>query len=446
MAQHKILFIGVGRDLAELNEIFLKAGILFHRVAPGAPLPRTERQIRMIIIDLDFLAGRYSEKKIQAYLKHLRREQYRVICIATFRDYKTLREYHEIGVNDHILKPFSPRELVLRVRAMIERRKRVACLGGGTGLFTLLTALKTVPGILLTSIVNMSDDGGSSGRLRSSFGVLPPGDIRRSLVALSNAPAVMNELMHYRFIRGQELEDHSVGNLLLTALSEIKGSMAEAVRSLGDILNVQGVVLPISKNLTRIVAEFEDGTVIKGESLISAGKGRALSLKIRRIWHEPEAVCEPNAYASLLHADLVLIGPGDLYTSIITNLVIPEVQKALVSTPARKAYICNLMTKPGETTHFDAAEHVRSLAVSCGRDLLDYVIVSNTRFSRPAVARYAKLGQHPVLAGRQGTFREMTRAKVILADVGNETILVRHDENKLRRHIIKLLARVDCAG
>ena len=255
----------------------------------------------------------------------------------------------------------------------------------------------------------------------------------------------MNELMHYRFIRGQELEDHSVGNLLLTALSEIKGSMAEAVRSLGDILNVQGVVLPISKNLTRIVAEFEDGTVVKGESLISGGKGRALSLKIRRIWHEPEAVCEPNAYASLLHADLILIGPGDLYTSIITNLVIPEVQKALVSTPARKAYICNLMTKPGETTHFDAAEHVRSLAVSCGRDMLDYVIVSTPGFSRPAVApRQARATSGS--AGRQGTFREMTRAKVISPMSATKRSLVRHDENKLRRHIIKLLARVDCAG
>ncbi|MGI6241819.1 MAG: uridine diphosphate-N-acetylglucosamine-binding protein YvcK [Candidatus Omnitrophota bacterium] len=400
----------------------------------------------MIVIDLDFLAGRYSEKKIQAYLKRLCQEQYRVICIATFRGYKTLREYHKLGVNDHILKPFSPRELVLRVRAMIERRKRVACLGGGTGLFTLLTALKTIPGILLTSIVNMSDDGGSSGRLRSSFGVLPPGDIRRSLVALSNAPAVMNELMRYRFVRGQELEDHSVGNLLLTALSEIKGSMAEAVRSLGDILNVQGVVLPISKNSTCIVAEFEEGTVIKGESLISAGKGRAPSLKIRKIWHEPEAVCEPNAYASLLHADLILIGPGDLYTSVITNLVIPEVQKVLASTPARKAYFCNLMTKPGESTRFDAVEHVRSLVASCGRDILDYVIVSNTRFSQSAVARYAKLGQHPVLTGRQSAFREMTRAKVIFADIGHETILVRHDENKLRRHIIKLLAQIDRAG
>ncbi|HQB12588.1 MAG TPA: uridine diphosphate-N-acetylglucosamine-binding protein YvcK, partial [Candidatus Omnitrophota bacterium] len=395
---------------------------------------------------LDFLAGRYSEKKIQAYLKRLCQEQYRVICIATFRGYKTLREYHKLGVNDHILKPFSPRELVLRVRAMIERRKRMACLGGGTGLFTLLTALKTIPGILLTSIVNMSDDGGSSGRLRSSFGVLPPGDIRRSLVALSNAPAVMNELMRYRFVRGQELEDHSVGNLLLTALSEIKGSMAEAVRSLGDILNVQGVVLPISKNSTRIVAEFEDGTVIRGESLISEGKGRVPSLKIRKIWHEPEAVCEPNAYASLLHADLILIGPGDLYTSVITNLVIPEVQKALVKTPAKKAYLCNLMTKPGETAHFDAAEHVRSLVVSFGRDILDYVIVSNTRFSQSAVARYAKLGQRPVLAGRQRAFREITRAKVILADIGHDTILVRHDESKLRRHIIKLLAQISRAG
>ena len=321
-----------------------------------------------------------------------------------------------------------------------EGKKRICCLGGGTGLFTLLSALKTLPDILLISLVNMSDDGGSSGRLRSSFGILPPGDIRRSLVALSNAPEVMNELIRYRFDRGGELRDHSLGNLLLTGLAGMKGSMAEAVRAMGDILNIQGIVLPITQTMTEFVARFENGKVIRGESRISLCAGRDPALKIRKVWHEPHAECDASSYASILHADVVIIGPGDLFTSVITNLVIRKVSEAISLSRAKKIYICNLMTRPGETSGLDARAHVKRVVDVLGRDRLNYVLVSNTRFSKAAIARYAKLDQHPVLINEKEGLAGITKAKEILADIADQKELVRHDLQKLRNQLLLLLS------
>jgi uncharacterized cofD-like protein len=350
-----------------------------------------------------------------------------------------IREVREAGASDYILKPFNHREVSARVHAILNDKKKVCCLGGGTGLFTLLSALKTLPDVLLTSLVNMSDDGGSSGRLRSSFGILPPGDIRRSLVALSNAPEVMNELMRYRFDRGGALRDHSLGNLLLTGLVGMKGSMAEAVRTLGDILNIQGVVLPITQTMTELVARFENGKVIRGESRISLCKGRDPALRVDKVWHEPRAVCEASAYAAILHADVVLIGPGDLFTSVITNFAIEKVREAISLTQAKKIYICNLMTRPGETSGLDARAHVKKIIEGLGRDALDCVLVSSSRFSKAAIARYAKLNQHPVCMNEKVGFDGITKAKIVLGDVADHMELVRHDLQKLRDRLTPLL-------
>jgi uncharacterized cofD-like protein len=220
----------------------------------------------------------------------------------------------------------------------------------------------------------------------------------------------------------------------------MKGSMAEAVRALGDILNIQGIVLPITQTATELVARFENGKVVRGENRISLCKGRNPALQVRKVWHEPRAVCDANAYASILHADVVIIGPGDLFTSVITNLVIKNVREAISLTPAKKIYICNLMTRPGETSGLDAREHVKRVVDVLGKDLLNCVLVSNTRFSRAAIARYAKLDQHPVLMDGIKELRGVTKAEGILADIADQKALVRHDFQKLRNQLLRLLS------
>ena len=362
------------------------------------------------------------------------------LLISERKDPEAVIEAKQMGARDFIPKPFNLRELIARLNASLQRKKRIVCLGGGTGLFTVLMGLKKIPNILLTSIVSMSDDGGSSGKLRASFGILPPGDIRRSLVGLSNAPEEMNQLIKYRFKKGEGLEDHSLGNLLLTALAEIKGNMCEAVRTLGDILNIQGIVLPATATLTDLVARFEDGTVVRGESKIDLAKGRDPNLRIVDFSHDPRPDCNLDAYASIIFADLITIGPGDLFTSVIANISVPGIRDALVRTRAEKAYFCNVMTKPGETSNYTASEHVKEIIQYLKGDFLDYVFLSNTQFSSSSISEYALKGQVPVLAdSEEDALKAITKAQVILADLAHEDELVRHDSEKIKVQTEKLL-------
>ncbi|HTL71109.1 MAG TPA: gluconeogenesis factor YvcK family protein [Candidatus Eisenbacteria bacterium] len=374
-----------------------------------------------------------------AFYRQLKSSKCRFLVISSARTTEAILAAARRGSADYILRPCSQREFIMRLNAVAQGKKRIACIGGGTGLFTLLLGLKTLPNALSISIVNMSDDGGSSGKLSQAFGILPPGDIRRSLVALSNAPELMNQIIQHRFDKGGELHGHSFGNIFLTVLAEVKGSMAEAVKALADILNIQGIVLPATKTLTTLVARFQNGLVVKGESRIDRGDGRPPELRIKKLSHEPESECEPEAFSSIIHAEAVIIGPGDLFTSVVTNLVVRDIRDAIVRTKAKKIYVCNLMTKPGETAGFDAAAHVREIVRYLGEDCLDYVLVSNSALSRESILEYAKKNQSPVAAGRMSSLRAVTRAKIVIADLGDETELVRHDSMKLREEIRKIL-------
>ncbi|MFA5085765.1 MAG: gluconeogenesis factor YvcK family protein, partial [Candidatus Omnitrophota bacterium] len=319
---------------------------------------------------------------------------------------------------------------------------RVSCIGGGTGLFNLLMGIKNIAGIIPVSIVSMTDDGGSSGRLRESFGVLPPGDVRRSLVALSTAPEVMNELMAYRFDRGGCFVGHNLGNLLITALSKIKGSMSDAVSGLGDVLNIQGIVHPVSTTKSRLCALFEGGKIVKGESNIDLCKNRSSALKIKKCWHDPGSECDINAYSSIINSDFVIMGPGDLFTSVITNLLVKDVVSAITKTKAKKIYICNLMTKPGETSNFDAIDHIREMLKYLKKDCLDYIVISdNDRLSMESVLRYSKKGQFPVKVGDIAAIKKITKAKIVVADVAHEKELIRHDSEKLKDVIFEIIKK-----
>ncbi len=436
------VFLALGQKESELlKELLGRAGIHTTGGNIGELFSKSHgpQPVDLVVWDPDSGGPVKDPDAVADRVRKIRKFCGKVVLLSSQKNFISIRKAYQAGTSDYILKPFNQRELSARILAILKGKKRICCLGGGTGLFTLLSSLKALPNILLISLVNMSDDGGSSGRLRSSFGILPPGDIRRSLVALSNAPEVMNELIRYRFDRGGALRDHSLGNLLLTGLVGMKGSMAEAVRALGDILNIQGIVLPITETITEFVARFENGKVIRGESNISLCRGRNPALQVRKVWHEPAAICDANAYASILHADAVIISPGDLFTSVITNLVIKKVSEAISLTKAKKIYVCNLMTRPGETSGLDARQHVQRIVDVLGKDLLDYVLISSTRFSKSAIHRYAKLDQHPVLMSVKG-LKGVTKAKGVLADMADQKELVRHDPRKLRDHLLPLLS------
>ncbi|MBF0254003.1 MAG: YvcK family protein [Candidatus Omnitrophica bacterium] len=230
---------------------------------------------------------------------------------------------------------------------------------------------------------------------------------------------------------------------MLTALTDIRGSMAEAVRALGDIMNVQGLVIPVTEDNTRLCAEFEDGSVVEGESRIDRCENRPPDLKIRRIWLSPAARASAEATASILSSDYVLIGPGDLYTSIIANLAVEGVSEAISQSHAKKIYISNLMTKPGETGGMDAYDHVREIVRYLGRDVLDAVVVSDTQVSQEGMETYSNKRQSPVSIDRllkEGS--KITRARIVSADIGHETELVRHHSQKLKTAIKTTMDRL----
>ncbi len=396
--------------------------------------------INLVVLDYDLYLPLESAKCFEI-VDILSQARCPFVVTSSQTDPNLILESRNKGALDYIVKPYNQREFILRLYTAVQKRARISCIGGGTGLFNLLLGLKTLPNTLLTSIVSMSDDGGSSGKISQAYGILPPGDVRRSLVALSNAPDLMNQIMQYRFEKEGEFQGHSFGNIFLTVLAEVKGSMSEAVRALSDILNIQGIVIPASRTGTSLVARFADRTVIKGESKIDRGVGRSPDLRVEELWHEPPVACDADAYASIINSDIVTIGPGDLYTSIITNLVIKDLRDALIKTRATKIYICNLMTKPGETSHFKAADHIREVIKYLGGDFLDIILLSNTTLSNEAIGEYAKKDQSPVLPGDIHEIKQITGAEIIVADIGNETELVRHDSTKLKKEIQRIVDR-----
>ena len=358
------------------------------------------------------------------------------LCLTATEEERLAVEGEHLSKVEVFSKPVAIREFVDKIQQILHQEVRIVCVGGGTGLFTLLSGLKTLSGVRLSSIVTMSDDGGSTGRLRSMFGILPPGDVRRSLVALSTAPDLVNELIQYRFERGEGLAGHNMGNLLLTALSEMRGSMLSAVRSLSEILNIQGDVIPVTENFNTLKAKLENGEILEGEHRIDLFEGHDHNLKIERLWLEPQAAADPSAIEALLNAKYIILGPGDLFTSIMANLVVRGIPEAIAASKARKIYICNVMTKPGETTGFQVHDHVEEIVKYLGSDCLDDVICGSTQFSDETLAVYAEKGQIPVMQKEIAKLQEVTKAQIHFEDIVSDRELVRHDSLKLS-NIIK---------
>ena len=262
------------------------------------------------------------------------------------------------------------------------RKPKVVVIGGGTGLSVLLRGLKLEP-VDITAIVTVADDGGSSGRLRDELQMPPPGDIRNVLVALADTEPLLESLLQHRFHNGNGLAGHSIGNLLIAALTEISGDFVTAVEQLSKVAANQAVVLN---------AEMEDGTVVSGESVIpKSGK------KIKRVFIDQENVQGlAEAIQALAMADLIAIGPGSLYTSILPNLLVPGIVEAIRNSNAVKVFICNVMTQPGETDGFTVADHIQAIHDHVGNSLFNYVIVNNGEVTPQLREKYAIEGSTPV--------------------------------------------------
>ncbi|MBV9403171.1 MAG: YvcK family protein [Candidatus Eremiobacteraeota bacterium] len=310
---------------------------------------------------------------------------------------------------------------------------KIVAIGGGTGLSTLLRGLKRyTPN--LTAVVTVSDDGGSSGRLKKELGVLPPGDIRNCLVALADDEALVTDLFRYRFREGDGLTGHSFGNLFLAAMTGITGNFDEAIRESSRVLNIKGRVLPSTLGVVRLCATLADGTIVEGESNISASHAR-----IDRVYFEPRhAAPLPEVIAAIREADAIILGPGSLYTSILPNFLVDRVAQEVERSSAIKIYVCNVMTQPGETDALTASEHAAALLRNAGARVFDYVIVNEEPPSKLLEA-YAEEGQVPVQADSE-RISELGLTP-IKARVISETVNVRHDPAKLGSVVVGLIER-----
>ena len=344
--------------------------------------------------------------------------------------------YALISANREVVRAIAPELADRSVLDALDRLHslnkgvKIVTIGGGTGLSSLLSGLKNYTSNI-TAIVTVADDGGSSGKLREELGIVPPGDIRNCIAALADDDKIITELFKYRFKGGQNLEGHSFGNLFLTALMQVMdGDIVNASKAASHILRGKGLVLPSSPKPMKIIAELEDGRIIEGESKIPLAKG-----KIKRLYCEPEnPQAEKEAIEAINNADLIILGPGSLYTSIIPNLLVPEIVQAIKKSNAHKVYVCNIMTQPGETSGFTVSDHIKVLFQHSSDPHLIDVVVVNDRHPEKLLEKYREKEQDPILI--DGEAIQKLGVRVVARNLIKEDNLVRHDPKLLARAII----------
>jgi uncharacterized cofD-like protein len=325
----------------------------------------------------------------------------------------------------------------------------IVSIGGGTGLSTLLSGLKDYVGTRiesLTAIVTVTDDGGSSGRLREEFQILPPGDIRNCMVALAEDEHLLTKLFQYRFESEGDLSGHSFGNIFLTALTAVTGDFLEAIKMTSEVLAIKGRIFPSTMEDIALVAELDDGNIVEGETHIVASRRRINRLWLSRKHSKPL----PETLQAIKQADVITIGPGSLYTSIIPNLLVDGIVEALRDSAALKIYVSNIMTQPGETEGFSGEDHLRALYKHSPDLQIDYVIVNSAPIHEHMREKYRADGAVQVefesLSG-QGPWQNVTVAvdpetsvsfRAVMADLLSEKAVVRHDPHKLARLIFDI--------
>lgn len=340
-----------------------------------------------------------------------------------------------VGSLTEVLQPEGSQELVdvLLNHRRLNRGPKIVVVGGGTGLSTLLRGLKQYS-TNITAIVTVADDGGSSGRLRREMGILPPGDIRNCIAALADEEKLLTELFQYRFQAGDGLIGHSFGNLFLTAMTDITGDLEQAIAASSKVLAIRGKVLPATLTDVNLWAELSDGRYIQGESQITEARG-----KIKTIGCFPaDPPALPAVLKAITEADYIVIGPGSLYTSIIPNLLVPDIQKAIAAVNVPRIYVCNIMTQPGETDHYTVADHLKAIDAISDYRLFDAVLVQRTPPSPQVLEHYASKQCHPVYLDREAV--SALGCRIILANVmaeNEQTGQVRHDPQRLAKVLLR---------
>ncbi|CQB51978.1 Gluconeogenesis factor [Syntrophomonas zehnderi OL-4] len=309
---------------------------------------------------------------------------------------------------------------------------KIVVIGGGTGLSVLLKGLKKHTS-QLTAVVTVSDDGGSSGRLRAELGILPPGDIRNCLVALAETETLMDKVFQHRFAQGSGIAGHNLGNLLLLAMTEITGDFVSAIKEVSEVLAVRGKVIPATLDQVVLEARMKDGAIVTGETAI-----RNYNHKIEKIYLVPEA-CRPvpDTLNALLEADAIIMGPGSLYTSIIPNLLVEGVTSAIARSKAVKIYISNIMTEQGETDDFTALDHLRVIMDYVAEPIIDYIILNTGSIDELRLKRYQEEKAVPVA----DSYQQITDLgiKVMAADLVSNTEVAWHDPDKLANIIMQVI-------
>lgn len=319
--------------------------------------------------------------------------------------------------------------------------KKVVVIGGGTGNFVVLQGLKKYP-LSLTAIVSMADDGGSTGILRDELGVLPPGDVRQCLVALSTSSRLMRSLMNYRFENGG-LGGHSFGNLLLSALEKVTGSFEKAVEEASRILYIKGKVIPVTVNETRLKMVLEDNRLLEGEKAIYLS--REIDRGYRTIYLEPYPKVNPKVLEEIATADLLVLGPGGFYTSLIPNLLVEGVGDAICRAKATKVFVMNLMNRKGQTTHYKTSDYLKELVRFIGKDPFDHILVNVQKPPKTLIDVYAKEGdlvendlkeERVIFANMLGGVKNAAKSDLLQRN------LIRHDSNKLARELMQIVDRL----
>jgi uncharacterized cofD-like protein len=326
--------------------------------------------------------------------------------------------------------------------------KNIVCIGGGTGTFVALRGLKQYP-YRLSAIVSMADSGGSNKRIRDEFGLLPTSDLRQCLVALSDengGVGLLRQLFMYRFEKGQGISGMTFGNLFMAALSDILGSQEEAIRQTSKVLRIKGSVIPVTFTDANLHAEYENGHKATEEHHIDMPRQDG-KLRIERIWLEPRAIANPEALLAIASADLIVLGPGDLFTSLLPNLLVDGIAEALMKAKAPKVYVGNLMTKWGQTYNFTAADHLKILEQYIG-PCINVVLVNTGAIPKKALDFYANYHEQPV----RNDLIDSKRLRVVKADMVNRKLiqktktdalvrsLIRHDSDKLAKTLVTLVS------
>lgn len=339
------------------------------------------------------------------------------------------------NTNYSILDLSEERDRHALLESLYKRRKlnygpKIVAVGGGTGLSTMLKGIKKITNNI-TAVVTVGDDGGSSGRLRQEMGILPPGDIRNCIAALADDEDLVTKLFQYRFKTGEGLEGHSFGNLFLTALCSITGNMVRAVQESAKVLNIRGRVLPSTLDDMKLAAEMEDGTIVEGESNIpETGK------KIKRLFTQP-ANCKPlpEVIEAIKEADLIILGPGSLYTSVIPNLLIKDISEAISKSSAKKIYVCNIMTQPGETTGYSANDHIQAILDHSGYPNMMEAVLVNNSLPEDLSPDYEKSDSYPVVVDTDKIKAKNIDVVTTRLYEENEQKYVRHSPSRLARAI-----------